>query len=50
VRAIFERLGDSPDFSWLDVLALVEREPELALGNSAIQHKTYLDVDHRASK
>ncbi|MEO8192532.1 MAG: glycosyltransferase family protein [Gemmatimonadales bacterium] len=29
-RAIFERLGGGNDFSWRDVVALIEREPELA--------------------
>jgi spore coat polysaccharide biosynthesis protein SpsF len=49
VRQIFARLSDQPDFTWLDVLALFEREPELALINNQIKHKTYLDFDNRTS-
>ena len=47
VRQIFTRLSDKPDFTWLDVLALLEREPQLGLINSQVKHKTYLDVDER---
>jgi spore coat polysaccharide biosynthesis protein SpsF len=48
VRQVFARLGDKKNFTWLDVLAIFEREPELAQINGQIQHKTFLDVDERA--
>lgn len=35
------------DFSWLDVLAVVQAHPELNVINAGIQHKTHLDVDDR---
>jgi hypothetical protein len=35
------------DFSWKDVLALVQNNPELTGINEDIPHKTYLDVDTR---
>jgi spore coat polysaccharide biosynthesis protein SpsF len=47
VRQIFGRLTEHPDFTWLDVLALFEREPELARINAQVKHRTYLDVDER---
>lgn len=48
VRQIFARLTDKKTFTWLDVLAIFEDEPELAQINGQIQHKTFLDVDERA--
>ena len=48
VRQVFTRLQDKNHFTWLDVLAVFEREPELAQINGQIQHKTFLDVDERA--
>jgi len=47
VRLIFSRLGENRDFTWLDVLELFKREPQLALINSQVKHRTYLDVDER---
>ena len=47
VRQVFARLATTPDFTWLDVVDLFEREPQLALINSQVKHKTYLDVDER---
>ena len=49
LRQIFVRMSatGNPDFTWLDVLALFEREPELALINAQVKHRTYLDVDER---
>jgi spore coat polysaccharide biosynthesis protein SpsF len=35
-------------FTWLDILALFERQPELAAINAGVQHKTARDVDSRA--
>jgi spore coat polysaccharide biosynthesis protein SpsF len=48
VRQIFARLAEKNNFTWLDVLAIFEREPQLAQINGQIQHKTFLDVDDRA--
>jgi spore coat polysaccharide biosynthesis protein SpsF len=47
VREIFSRFDGRLDFSWLEVLALFEREPKLAMINASIPHKTYMDVDGR---
>ncbi len=34
-------------FSWLEVLALFQREPSLAQINAGVRHKTYQEVDER---
>lgn len=50
LRQIFAYLAPSGsyDFSWLDVLDLFQRHPELSLINSQVQHKHYRDIDVRA--
>jgi spore coat polysaccharide biosynthesis protein SpsF len=50
IRQVANRLQDKPDFSWQDVLAIFEREPELAQINSNVQHRTMFDVDERYKK
>lgn len=47
LRAIYARFSGRDDFSWLDVLALFEREPGLAKINAQVSHKTAYDVDKR---
>jgi len=49
LRQIYARLGERQDFTWLDVLALFEREPALAHINASVEHKTLKDVDGRAA-
>jgi len=48
IRQVVARFGIRTDFSWLEVLALLEREPQLASINADVDHKTYLDVDDRS--
>ena len=43
VREVYARFGRD-DFSWLDVLALLQREPELARINMAVVHKSHRHV------
>lgn len=50
VRQVYARFGDRDDFSWLEVLALFEREPELAQINAGVQHKHYQQVDERITE
>jgi len=38
-REVFRRLGGSNDFSWLDVVELIEKEPELAEINGHLKPK-----------
>jgi len=47
VCEVVSRLHNTDDFTWFDVLALVQHEPDLAQINAAIKHKTHLDVDDR---
>ncbi len=47
VRQIYARFPGRWDFSWLEVLALFEHEPELAAINLQIKAKDYRQVDTR---
>lgn len=47
LRQIYGYFAGRDDFSWLDVLALFERHPELRQVNAAIRHKTAFEVDER---
>jgi spore coat polysaccharide biosynthesis protein SpsF len=47
IRQVYSRFAGREDFTWLDVLALFEREPELARINAQVQHRTVRDVDER---
>jgi len=47
VRAIVSHFPDDT-FTWMDVLELVLRKPELNQINAHIRHKNHLDVDDRA--
>jgi spore coat polysaccharide biosynthesis protein SpsF len=48
VRQVYARFDGRSDFSWLDVLELLQREPDLAAINSSVQHKNMTDVDERS--
>jgi spore coat polysaccharide biosynthesis protein SpsF len=47
VRQIFARFPGRDDFSWLEVVELFQREPELARLNAGVLHKTAFDTDSR---
>jgi spore coat polysaccharide biosynthesis protein SpsF len=47
LREVVRYFPERYDFSWLDVLFLVQNHPELSRINAEIQHKTHLDVDDR---
>ena len=47
VRAVYTAFDNRNDFSWLDVLHLVQAHPEIAEINANVQHKTMFDVDKR---
>jgi spore coat polysaccharide biosynthesis protein SpsF len=49
IRQVTKRFDCCDDFSWLDVLKMVEENPELNNINAGITHKTLKDVDSRAS-
>ncbi len=48
LRQVYLRFDCRDDFSWLDVLELFQREPQLAQINAAVHHKAYNDLDSRA--
>ncbi len=50
MRQVYSRFGGRDDFSWKELLHLIQREPALAAINSSVPHKTLHDVDKRASK
>lgn len=47
VRLLAARLSTKEHFTWLDVLEIVQNEPELAQINAGIYHKSMLDLDDR---
>jgi spore coat polysaccharide biosynthesis protein SpsF len=48
LRRLYAHFGDRDDFSWLDVLALWRRNPELAEINAGVRHKTLREFDDRS--
>ncbi|HEX9090632.1 MAG TPA: glycosyltransferase family protein [Anaerolineales bacterium] len=49
VRQVVAHFDGRTSFSWLDILALLEQEPELAAINASVKHKSAFDVDQRSS-
>lgn len=47
IREIFARFEGHDDFSWLDVLELIEREPDLVNINIGVAHKDFREFDNR---
>jgi spore coat polysaccharide biosynthesis protein SpsF len=47
VREIVAHFEGKPDFNWRDILALLEKEPDLTSINADVKHKSAFDVDHR---
>lgn len=50
VRQIYASFANRDTFSWLEVLELVQRHPELTQINATVPHKTVHEVDERLSK
>ena len=44
MRQVYDRFEGRDDFTWQDVLHLIQKEPELAGINSTVQHKTLYDT------
>jgi len=49
VRRVYMQLPDSKEFTWTDVLRLVQSDPDLMTINAAVRHKSLRDVDERAA-
>jgi len=47
MRQIFARFNGQDTFSWLDVLHLMEQEPELSRINAGVRHKVGTEYDRR---
>ena len=47
IRRIYQYFNNSDEFSLPDILALIEKHPELLKINAEIPHKSFTDVDTR---
>jgi len=47
LRKVAEHFDGKDDFSWLDVLELIEKKPEIQKINMGVRHKDYREVDER---
>ena len=47
-RAVAAHFAGCESFSWLEILDLLEQEPELAAINASVKHKSAFDVDQRS--
>lgn len=50
MRKLFAYLDDKIDFTWYDVLAIVQKHTELAQINAGVRHKTMKEVDARSTR
>ena len=48
VRQVAAHFEGRSSFSWMDILALLEQQPELAAINANVKHKSAFDVDQRS--
>jgi spore coat polysaccharide biosynthesis protein SpsF len=49
LRQVYSRFHGRDDFSWKEVLDLVQNEPQLMQINASVKHKTLKDIDTRAT-
>jgi spore coat polysaccharide biosynthesis protein SpsF len=47
VREIYAHFHGNDNFSWLEVVDLLQKKPELIRINSQVRHKTYNEIDDR---
>lgn len=47
LREVIKRLNGRNDFTWLEVLELFDKDPQLAAINSAVKHKSMYDVEKK---
>ncbi len=50
IQRLFTLLPDPENFTWLDVLKIVEENPQLSKINAGVSHKTFKDVDERSKE
>ena len=49
IQAVVKELGCRMDFSWKEVIDLLERHPKLMQINAQVKHKSFTDVDLRVN-
>lgn len=49
IQAVVNKLACRMDFSWKEVIGLLERYPELMQFNAQVKHKSFTDVDLRVN-
>lgn len=47
LREVIRRLNGRNDFTWLEVLELFQKDPQLAVINSSVKHKSMYDVEKK---
>ena len=47
IRRVFDALEDKNNFTWYDLLSLVQTRPALTEINAQVRHKTMTDIDNR---
>jgi spore coat polysaccharide biosynthesis protein SpsF len=47
IQSLVEKFGCRMDFSWKDVIKLLENTPELIQINAQVKHKSFTDIDSR---
>jgi spore coat polysaccharide biosynthesis protein SpsF len=50
MQQVYAHFDGRDDFSWLDVLSLVQKHPELATINAGEKHKTLREIDERGAQ
>jgi spore coat polysaccharide biosynthesis protein SpsF len=50
MRQVYNRFDGRDDFSWKDVLDLVQAEPDLMKINASVKHKTLKEIDERTAR
>ncbi len=50
IQAVMEYLDCRDDFTWQDIIAILQKHPELLTINASVHHKSLRDVDQRADK
>ncbi len=50
IRVVYLHFDGRDDFSWIEILDLVHREPQLMKMNADVSHKTLTDIDMRGLK
>lgn len=50
IQAVANKFNCRMDFTWLEVIGMLEKFPDLMQINARVKHKSFLDVDERTKK